>query len=387
MNKKSIILSIISVFIFSLLFWYTLVYAKAWFFNDWIKTVFKLSNNIFLDSISLNKNLIMFKSWKDLTKYKIKSNCDIYSKMKFNKDDKYLFEIKYFNNSCDDDELILVDEKWNIVYKFSFNIVKEYDVLSNLLDMKTDRLIKFKDILQSRVNKYSKYSKYNRDIDKNNYKYLRNNRLLKEAIYNLNLINNIIEKRSEKYLVPLSWHKISRELSKIPNAWRPYRADYTDGIHHWWDVDWKFWEQILAIDDWIIIRVVSDFKFSDLDKIKRWENLSDYDKLKNLDILRWNQVWLKTMKWDVIFFSHLDEIFTNIKVWTVVRKWQPIWTIWITWIPDKNYKDFHVHFAIQVNPRTKIWEYDIDDYLNWDWLFKWKSVEYILKNIDNIFED
>ncbi|MCD5385396.1 M23 family metallopeptidase, partial [Candidatus Gracilibacteria bacterium] len=263
----------------------------------------------------------------------------------------------------------------------------EYDVLSNLLDMKTDRLIKFKDILQSRVNKYSKYSKYNRDIDKNNYKYLRNNRLLKEAIYNLNLINNIIEKRSEKYLVPLSGHKISRELSKIPNAGRPYRADYTDGIHRGWDVDGKFGEEILAIDDGIIIRVVSDFKFSDLDKIKRGENLSDYDKLKNLDILRGNQVWLKTMKGDVIFFSHLDEIFTNIKVGTVVRKGQPIGTIGITGIPDKNYKDFHVHFAIQVNPRTKIGEYDIDDYLNWDWLFKGKSVEYILKNIDNIFED
>ena len=375
MNKKSITLSIISVFIFSILFWYTLVYAKAWFFNNSVKTVFKLSDNIFLDSISLNKNQIMFESWRNLSKYKIKSTCDIYSKLKFTKQDKYLFEIKYFNNDCGDNKLSLVDENWNTIYKFSFNIVKEYNALSKLLDIKTDKLLKFRDILKSKVDKYSKYSKYNRSIDKNYYKYLHNNRLLQESIYNLNLINNIIEKRSEKYLVPLSWHKISRKLSKIPNAWRPYRSDYTDGIHHWWDVDWNFWDQILAIDDWIIVRVVSGFKFSDLDKIK------------NLDILRWNQVWLKTMKWDVIFYSHLNEIFTNIKVWSVVRKWQPIWTIWITWVPDKSYSDYHVHFPIQVNPHTKIWSYDIDDYLNWDWMFKLKSSDYIIKNIDNIFKD
>jgi hypothetical protein len=186
----------------------------------------------------------------------------------------------------------------------------------------------------------------------------------------------------------LAGHKLPTLATKVPNSWRWYRANYTDGIHHWWDIDWKLWEQILAIDDWIIVRVVNDFKFDDLDKIKYWDNLTDYDKIKNLDILRGNQVWLKTMKWDVVFYSHLNEIFTNIEVWEVVKKWQPIWTIWITGVPDKNYKDFHIHFPIQVNPHEKkmVWKYDIDDYLKWDWLFKDKSINEILKEQYSIFE-
>ncbi len=387
MNKKSIITSIISVVLFSILFWYTLVYAWTWIFNNTTKIAFKLSDNVFLDSIYLNKTKIMFESWKDLSKYKIKSNCDIYSNLKYKKWNFYLYEIKFFNNNCESNDLILVNENNEIENKFSINIVKEYNALSNLLDIKTDKLLEYKKILENKVKLYSWYLKYNPIIEKNYYKYLHRNRLYKESIYNLNLLNNIIEKRSEKYLVPLSWHKISRKLSKIPNAWRPYRSDYTDGIHHWWDVDWNFWDQILAIDDWIIVRIVSGFKFSDLDKIKRWKKISDYGKVKNLDILRWNQVWLKTMKWDVIFYSHLDEIFTNVKAWSVISKWQPIWTIGITWVPDKSYSDYHVHFPIQVNPHTKIWKYDIDDYLNWNWMFKWKSSDYIIKNIDNIFKD
>jgi len=52
---------------------------------------------------------------------------------------------------------------------------------------------------------------------------------------------------------------------------------------------------VIAIDDGIILRVVDGFLFEDLQKIKR-ENLSHLDKLVNLDILRGNQVWLKTNK-------------------------------------------------------------------------------------------
>ena len=188
-------------------------------------------------------------------------------------------------------------------------------------------------------------------------------------------------------MVPLAGHKLPTISAKVPNSWRGYRADYTDGIHHWWDIDWNFWEQILAIDDWIIVRVVNDFRFDDLNEIKRWENLSYEDKIKNLDILRWNQVWLKTMKWDVIFYSHFNDILENIKEWYVVRKWEPIWTIWISWIPDKSYNDYHMHFPIHKNPyENKVKKYTFMDYMNWDWYFKGKSVNYILENQYNIFE-
>jgi uncharacterized membrane protein len=62
MNKKSILISFISIILFSLLFSFTLVYASASMFNSNTNIAFKLSENIFLDSITLNKTQIMFES-------------------------------------------------------------------------------------------------------------------------------------------------------------------------------------------------------------------------------------------------------------------------------------------------------------------------------------
>jgi hypothetical protein len=143
------------------------------------------------------------------------------------------------------------------------------------------------------------------------------------------------------------------------------------------------------LDDWIIVRTVNNFEFSDLKKITKWKNLTSDVLTRNLDILRWNQVWLKTMSWDIIFYSHLNEIFSNVNVWEVVKKWQPLWTIWKTGVPDANYTDYHLHFEVQRNP-FNLWKndsYDIDDYLKWNWLFKWEKHDYILANQFNYFEN
>jgi hypothetical protein len=232
------------------------------------------------------------------------------------------------------------------------------------------------------------YNEFNKNWSISYYNFLRKNRLLNEVIYNLNIINSILDWRNDKYSLPIIWKKLPTNPVKIPNSSREYRADYTDWIHHGWDFDASFWEQVNAIDDGIIVRVVSGFNFSDLSNIVRWDNLTYEEKLRNLDILRWNQVWLKTMKWDVAFYSHLNGIFTNIEEWTIVRKWQPLWTVWISWVPDKNYTDYHLHLPIHKNPYNEkmVWKYDIDDYMNWDWYFKWETSDYIVNNQNNIFE-
>lgn len=49
-------------------------------------------------------------------------------------------------------------------------------------------------------------------------------------------VSNILQARAHKYISPVSGGHISENYSKIPNAARPYRAAYTDGIHHGWDV-------------------------------------------------------------------------------------------------------------------------------------------------------
>jgi hypothetical protein len=42
--------------------------------------------------------------------------------------------------------------------------------------------------------------------------------------------------------------------------------------------------------------VVSDFEFDDLNAIKKSKDLTQEEQVKNLDLLRGNQIWLKTMK-------------------------------------------------------------------------------------------
>ena len=215
------------------------------------------------------------------------------------------------------------------------------------------------------------------------------NRFYKELVYKRDILKNIIEKRRDKYLVPVRWYWLSDSHIKLPNASRGYRKDYTDWIHHGWDIDAPLDSQVISLDDWIIVRVVKEYAWEDLWKIKHSHNLSEDDKLNNLDILRWNQVWLKTAKWDVVFYSHLDNIYSNIKEGEMIKSWTPIWTIWITWIPDKSYTDYHLHFAVHKNPYNinMAWKYSFDDYMRWDWYFKWESASHILDHQHSVFTE
>jgi len=72
-----------------------------------------------------------------------------------------------------------------------------------MLDLKTNRLIQLKNILNKKILANSKFAKYDKNVEKNYYVFLKKNRFLNEAIYNKNIINNILEKRNEKYLVPV----------------------------------------------------------------------------------------------------------------------------------------------------------------------------------------
>lgn len=382
MNKKSILTWVIWIIVFSIVFGYSLVFAWTWLFDNSLSISFKSSENIYLDSITLNKTKILFKSGHDLSEYKIKSECNIFSKLTSAKWWYYMFDLKFFDNKCEKENFVLVDSNDEVKLNFKLNLLSEYDIYTKLLDLDSDKLARLKQILNKKIQSYKQFQKYDSTIEKNYYIFLEKNRILSETIYNRDLIDKILEKRSEKYIVPVAWRKMPTNQSKIPNTGRPYRQEYTDWIHHWWDIDADFWEQVIALDDWIIVRTVTNFEFSDLDKIKKWKALSNEDLTRNLDILRWNQVWLKTMSGDVVFYSHLNEIFSNIKIWEVVKKWQPLWTVWKTWVPDENYTDYHLHFEVQKNPFNlqKNQEYDLDDYMKWDWLLKWKNTEFILEN-------
>ena len=387
MNKKSPIYLIISIIISIVLFWGSLALASPGIFYDKIDVIYKTSNNVFIDHLELNQIKVAFKSSKNLRETTLISSCDIHSKFLVRQDDIYVFELKYFADlNCDDTMIYLNDGEENFYY-FNVNILSESQVISKFIDYNDTILSDSFESLESKIKRFLKYE----DISTtSSSSFIAKNRTLKELEYTKEIVGNIITKRSEKYSVPVEGYTIDQDHAhnKIPNAGRPYRAWYTDGIHHGWDVGTKLWEEIIALDDGIIVRVVDDFSFSDFSRVKYATNLSEEDKIKNLDILRWNQVWLKTMKWDVVFYSHLNNVYTHIKEGTVIWKGEPVWTIWITGVPDKNYKDYHLHFTIHKNPYTKLMagKYGIDDYMKWPWYFQGDSKDEILKAQTEIFD-
>ena len=381
MNKKIISFWVIFISFFSVVFWYSLVFAGSLW-----EIKFKLSNNLFLDSIKLNQSKIIIKSREDLTNVKISWECWVKWKISDINKNVYVFDIFVLDKSCNKNKIVVNFEKDNLKLTTYFNPTTSYELYSDFLDYSDEKLNNRLNIIDKGLKNLSYYEKYDKNSDDDFFEYLKNNRKLEELKYIKKFISNILEKRKDKYIVPINWSEISTQLNNLPNTWRPYRASYTDWIHHWWDFDSNFWDTVLSLDYWIVIRVVDEFTDYDFTRIKYWENITEMDRLNNLDILRGKQVWIKTMKWDVAFYSHLDNIFGNIKEWAVVSRGQPLWTVWISGVPDKNYDDYHLHLPVHKNPYLSKTDYTVEDYIQWDWYFKWESSSYILENQNNIFE-
>lgn len=374
------IIKFITIFIISAS--WTISYSSFAYSN--VELSLKLADNIYLDSSnSLEENLFLYKSDYDLKQYKLSSLCNISSELTWSNGKYYLFKVKYLDDNCSNSNISLINEKEEIIRTEKINIFSKSKIYNIFLDYKTSDLKEFNKTLNNKLRKLlenkSKKPKLKIKIE----------RKIKEINYIKWIIEHILLKREENYVMPVLWKTISDHPSRVPNARRPYRASITDGIHHWWDIYWPLWEDTISIDDGLIVRVIRDFEYSDLSKLNKSSNLSDLEKAKNLDIYRWNQVWIKTMKWDIVIYSHLTEVSWNIREWELITKWDFVGTTWITWVPDKNYKDYHLHFTIHKNPfdSGKVWEYTINDYLLWDWYYKWKTISYVLENQNKIFKD
>lgn len=377
-------------FFWILFFWYyTLVYSN-FYKNNYINFLDVSFKNIYVNSDNLNSFMVYFNSTVDLSSYKIYSLCLNESSLFYSSENKYVFNVKILDKNCKNNNFYLQDNFWKILLNthFNLNIISEFDLYNRYTDYSSEKLWKINKKIYSIKNKYKIF--LNTDSKSENIDFIKKSMYYKELDYNQKIIENILFQRQFKYYIPVSGFKLpEKNINKLPNWARPYRATYTNWVHEWWDIDAPLWQEVSSIDSWIIIKVVRDFKFSDLSKLKKSGNLSYNDKVNNLDILRWNQVWLKTMKWDVIFYAHLDKIYDDIQVWNIIPRWYPLWTVWKTWIPDKDYDDYHLHFELRKNPYilSKAWKYSLYDYMNWDWYFKGESREYIKQKQYTIFEE
>ena len=144
----------------------------------------------------------------------------------------------------------------------------------------------------------------------------------------------------------------------------------------------------MALDDAVVVRIVPTFEDADFARVVYGENLSDEQKTKNLDILRGKQVWIKTMKGEVVIYAHLDALSPEITEGSMVQKWQKLWTVGASGVPEEGYDDYHLHFEILKNPYSaeNAGSYDFGDYMFWEWQTKGMNYENTLKMTHELFE-
>jgi murein DD-endopeptidase MepM/ murein hydrolase activator NlpD len=123
-----------------------------------------------------------------------------------------------------------------------------------------------------------------------------------------------------------------------------------------------------------IVRIVNNWSWEDFKRLKTGDLTSD-DEIENLDIFRGNQIWLQTMDGNVTFYSHLSAISPKMTLGSLVESGTTIGNIGTSGVPDKNYKNIHLHFEIQQNPFIENQKNPTPlDIMRWDYLGKNLSV-------------
>ncbi len=355
----------------------------------WAKIFDNINENIILWDWKLNSTLLLYTSKKELLVPKIVSSC-IYNQknilnLKWSWTYIYWSLIK-IDEDCNDWKVYIWN--WDEIYKdseYSLPILTRYEIIKRISDF-TDAQISEKKAFYEILNMQNleKIRELEKKDDINSrLRILRTRYYIWANDYKSLLISDIQNKRANFWFTsPIKWKPLPIKKNLIPNALRPYRAKYTDWIHHWWDIFANRWTPVMAVWDWIIIRVVSDFNWTNFDKIL-WKDLNYKEKMHNLDIYRWNQVWLQTADWNVVIYSHLWNIY-NLKEWQIVSRWYLLWEVDKSWVPDKEYKDYHLHFEIQKNPHSGS-EYTKEDIMQWGFLWKDESFENIISLQTKLF--
>lgn len=382
-------------FFFALLLLSSLLFVfwNVVWFSENTKIGWIVSKNIFFWSNTLNRTIIIYKSDSDISKYSVKNKdtkCKTLSNYLWTKKWLYFFEITFLDDLCINPSFSLFNETTNEISDSSFTLryYKNYDIYNSFLDLDSQTLSKALVWIDDKINKLSLYNYLKAKDIPESIIFLIKKREYEESIFKKEILTHIIEGRKNKYIIPIEWYELPTKKDKLPNAGRWYRSGYTDGIHHSWDIDTELWTWVLSLDDWIVVRVVNNWSWASLSNVRKWETLSEDDLIRNLDILRGNQVWIKTLKWELVMYNHLDAVSDTMYEWAVIKKWTPIWTVWVSWVPEEGYNDFHLDFSISENPYTikKAGKYDIVDYMKWDWKMKDKSTEYIIENQYIVFE-
>lgn len=365
------------------------VFGGSLSFTTDIKFAWSVAHTVYTDNPTTSKDVVVFHANTDISWGEVVSSCDIKSSYVAKFRTYYFFLVDYTNDPWCNNGYVsfsLNDELFPHATG-KLTLQSKAKLLATYLDYSDNYLELLREKYENQKEINSIYKNYNgQDIIKY-FRLFEGQRKYVEASYMQSFVSNILGNRSHKYETPVPGKYINDNPSKIPNAGRPYRAAYTDGIHHGWDIDSEFGDDTVALDDGLIVRIVEDFDKSDFSRIEYAKNLSYEQKLKNLDILRGKQVWLKTMKGEVVFYSHLDKVAADLEEGMFVEKWKFLGTVGVSGVPQDDYADYHLHFAIMQNPYNNdaAGSYDMGDYMAWDWLTRGLTREQTIKQAREIF--
>lgn len=361
--------------------------------EDVPQVIANLNKNILPGDVDLWSSMLVVRASKETTNLSLSSGCEHTEKLIYKNTDLeaynlYVLKISLYSSDCTNNT-VFIKNNGKDVGLYHLNIVSRSAKLEKSLDNSSEYLttelksltIFLRDTTEKIAQKKdistlsAKISQIELWYDK---KWLEHEKELRE---------DILQKRNNlTFISPIRGKSLSTRNTKMPNSPRPFRAAVTDGVHHGWDIDAPIGTPIHAIGEGMIIRIVDNFTWKDFDRITRKKYLTDYEKARNLDILRWNQVWLKTIDGNVIFLSHLSEIAPWLHVWQKVEKWDNLGKVWISGVPDKWYTDSHLHFEIVQNPHTTR---DIpaptEEMIMWSYLGKWLSKSQVLSLQDSLF--
>ena len=205
LHQRFHLIFLVFVSLFSILFGYSLVFSSSSLFDDKVEASFVLSDNIYLDSLTLRNTKIVFKSWIDLENASIFSHCNIYSKLLAKERNFYLFDIKFLDNSCVIGTIDLRNESGEIITRVHLNMRSEYTLFSHLLDHSTDVLLEFEKTLDTKIQDIANVQDLSEKEPQTYYDFLKQERVWEELMYAKNLISSIITGRQKKIYYSSTW--------------------------------------------------------------------------------------------------------------------------------------------------------------------------------------
>ena len=180
----------------------------------------------------------MYQSNVDLTNAHITSLCDISGEFITSSKGVYFFNVDYSTApDCKNGNIVLSigeDDYANTIH--GLDLVKDIDLYSVYLDYSSEKLAEYQTELQREIKETSIYKNYDGKNILKYYGFLIGQERYKIASHKNALINSILSARQQAYISPVEGESISTIPNRVPNAGRPYRESYTDGIHHGWDV-------------------------------------------------------------------------------------------------------------------------------------------------------